>query len=141
MAWANGLYTVKNKEKYIGNKSPRYRSSWERSFFLFCDNHPAVIQWASEAIQVPYRNPLSGKQSIYIPDVFVMFQDKDGKQRSELIEIKPSSQVMLEANRKMSEKDRAVIAINHAKWKAAAAWCRFRNMTFRVVTEKDLFRQ
>jgi len=98
-----------------------------------------VVQWASEAIQVPYRNPLTGKQSIYIPDVFVMFQDKNGKQRSELIEIKPSSQVMMEANKKTSEKDRAVIAINHAKWKAAAAWCRFRNMTFRVVTEHQLF--
>lgn len=32
--WANGLYTVKNKEKYIGNKPPRFRSSWERSFFF-----------------------------------------------------------------------------------------------------------
>lgn len=70
-----------------------------------------------------------------------MFQDKNGKQRSELIEIKPSSQIMLERGKKISDRDRAAVAVNHAKWKAAAAWCRFRNMTFRVVSEKELFRQ
>lgn len=139
--WSQGQYTVKNKEKYIGNKIPKYRSSWELAFFRFCDNHPAVVKWASEAIQIPYKNPLTGKQSIYVPDVFVQFRDRDGKFRSELIEIKPMSQTLVENGKKLSEKDRLTIAVNHAKWKSAAQFCRFKNMTFRIVTERDLFRQ
>jgi len=139
--WMQGHYTPTHPEKYVGNVKPKYRSSWELAFFRFCDNHPSVLQWASEAVQIPYRNPFSGKQTVYVPDVFVMFQDKNGKQRAELIEIKPSSQTMIQEGRKVSEKDRATIAINHAKWKAAAQWCRFKNITFRVVTERDLFQQ
>jgi hypothetical protein len=38
--WANGLFEVKNPEKYAGNKVPRYRSSWEFAFMQFADNHP-----------------------------------------------------------------------------------------------------
>lgn len=139
--WSQGIYTVKNIEKYIGNKPPKYRSSWELAFMRFCDNHPAVVKWASEAIQIPYKNPLTGRQSIYVPDMFVQFRDREGKFRSELIEIKPLSQMLLESGKKISERDRLAIAINHAKWKSAAQFCRFKNMTFRVVSEKDLFKQ
>lgn len=139
--WVQGKYTLTHPEKYVGNTLPTYRSSWEMAFFRFCDNHPSVIQWASEAVQIPYRNPLTGKQTIYVPDVFVKFQDKNGQQRMELIEIKPSGQVMLREGQRATEQDRATIAINHAKWKAAAQWCRFKNISFRIVTEKDLFRQ
>ena len=50
--WANGIYEVANPEKYAGNKKPRYRSSWEHAFMRFADNHPSVIQWASESIKI-----------------------------------------------------------------------------------------
>ena len=53
--FASGKYTVKNPAKYAGNKTPMYRSSWEWAFMQFCDNHPGVIQWASEAIKIPYK--------------------------------------------------------------------------------------
>ena len=56
--YANGLYSLKNPQKYSGNKNPRYRSAWEHAFMRFCDNHPSVVNWASEAVQIPYRNPL-----------------------------------------------------------------------------------
>jgi hypothetical protein len=58
--------------------------------------------------------------------------------RAELIEIKPKKQSVVES--KMSSKDRAVVAINYAKWAAAQAWCKRQGLTFRVVTEDDMFK-
>jgi len=128
-----------NPEKYAGIKKPRYRSGWEHAFMRFCDNHPSVINWASESIQIPYRNPLTGKQSIYVPDFLIVYQDKGGKKRAELIEVKPESQTRLGA--KTSKHDKLAIAINHAKWEAAAKWCKLKGLQFRIVTENDIFHQ
>lgn len=136
--WAKGKFKPKNPDKYIGKKVPTYRSSWELAMFSFCDNHPSVLQWASEAIQIPYTNPLTGRQSIYVPDVLIVFQDRNNKQRVELLEIKPKSQTTMEAAGKNLGNQSAVI-VNYAKWQAAAQFCRFRNMTFRIVTEDNLF--
>jgi len=137
MRWANGLYELANPSKYAGTKKPRYRSSWEHAFMRFCDNHPSVISWASEGIQIPYRNPLTGRQSVYVPDFFIMYQNKNGKKRAELIEIKPESQTRL--NERTSQRDRLAIAINHAKWEAAAKWCRLKGVQFRIINEGDIF--
>jgi hypothetical protein len=137
--WANGLYECANPEKYAGLKRPRYRSGWEHAFMRFCDNHPSVINWASESIQIPYRNPLTGKQSIYVPDFLIVYQDKRGNKRAELIEVKPESQTRL--TEKTSKYDKLSIAVNHAKWEAAAKWAKHKGLTFRIVTEGDIFHQ
>ena len=69
--FARGKYEMKHPEKYIGNKVPTYRSSWEWSFMNFCDNNKSVQKWASEAIQIPYKDPLTGRQTVYVPDFFI----------------------------------------------------------------------
>lgn len=136
--WAQGIYEVKNPQKYVGKGKPKYRSGWEMSFFMFCDNNPSVLQWASESIQIPYRNPLTGKQTIYIPDIFMVYQNKHGEKIAEVVEIKPLKQTVL--NEAKSKKDKLAIALNHAKWQAANAWCKNQGIKFRVVTENELFR-
>jgi hypothetical protein len=135
--WANGIYEVANPDKYAGNRKPRYRSSWEHAFMRFADNHPSIIQWASESIKIPYRNPLTGRQSVYVPDFVLIYQDKGGKRRGELIEIKPSSQTTMTP--KTRDREKLQIALNHAKWEAAAKWCRLKGLHFRIVTEQDIF--
>jgi hypothetical protein len=137
--FAQGIYEVRNPEKYIGNHKPRYRSGWEFTFMQFCDNNKSVLKWASEALVIPYRHPLTGKPTNYIPDFFVVYQNKHGKQIAEVVEIKPKKQSLIES-RVASARDRAVVAINHAKWIAASAYCKQNGFTFRVVTEDDLFR-
>jgi hypothetical protein len=104
---------------------------------MFCDNNDKVLQWASESIQIPYRNPLTGKQTIYVPDFMVVYQSK-GKKVAEMIEIKPKKQTMITEKVK-SARDRAAVAVNHAKWAAANAWCARAGIKFRVVTEDDIF--
>jgi hypothetical protein len=136
--FAQGVYTPKNPEKYIGNHMPRYRSGWEFTFMQFCDNNKAVLKWASESLVIPYMHPLTGKRTNYIPDFFVVYQNKFGKQLAEVVEIKPKKQSLIES-RTASAKDRAVVAINHAKWASANAYCRQYGFNFRVITEDDLF--
>jgi hypothetical protein len=136
--YANGKYTIKNPEKYIGKRAPTYRSSWEFTFCAFCDNNPAVVNWASEAIQIPYRNPVSGKQTVYVPDFIIVYLDSKQKKHTELIEIKPSKEATMESAK--SYRDKLMVAINMAKWAAADNWARANNMRFRVVTEFDIFK-
>lgn len=138
--FAQGKFNIKNIEKYMGNRTPIYRSGWEFVFMKFLDENPAVINWASEPIKIPYRNPLTGKQTIYVPDFFITYVDKNSIQHSEMIEVKPANQSMQERVGKSSY-NRAHYILNQAKWAAARAFCRQNNIQFRVVTEGDLFHQ
>jgi hypothetical protein len=45
LKFAQGPYTPKNPDKYIGSKIPYCRSSWETAFCMFCDNNPAIESW------------------------------------------------------------------------------------------------
>lgn len=135
--YAQGKYNIKNTEKYVGRKSPTYRSSWEFSFMTFADNNPSVLQWASEPFMIPYRNPFTGRNTIYVPDFMMMYVDRSGQKHVEVIEVKPSKEVTMENAR--SVRDRAAVALNQAKWAAAHAWCRTYGMRFRVVTESDIY--
>jgi len=136
--YAQGKYQIKNLEKYMGKRLPTYRSSWEFTFCQFCDNNPAVLHWASEAIQIPYRNPVSGKQTVYVPDFLIVYTDANQRQHTEIIEIKPLKEATMETAK--SYRDKLMVAINMAKWAAADNWARANNMRFRVVTEYDLYR-
>lgn len=138
--WAQGKFAaLKHPEKYIGKKTPTYRSSWEWVVMNFFDNNPSVLQWASEAVKIPYRHPFTGKQTIYVPDFLVFYQDKNGNKKAELVEVKPSSQSsLMEAGKSKAAKE--TVVINQVKWAAARAWCAKQNITFRVLTEKEIFR-
>jgi hypothetical protein len=136
--FAQGVYKVTNTAKYVGKREPRYRSGWEHAFMRFCDSNDNILQWASESISIPYRHPVTGKNTIYIPDCLITYRTKDNQMKAEVIEIKPKKQSVLES--KASAKDRTIVAINYAKWDAATKWCRRQGLTFRVVTEDDIFR-
>ena len=138
MKFAKGKYNLKNPEKYIGLKTPTYRSGWEHAFMRLCDEHPNVGKWASESIKIPYRHPFTGKYTVYVPDFFVVYVDKNGKKHAELIEVKPASQTTMEKAGKSRSKQMQVV-INNAKWEAANAYSRQNRITFRVVSEEQLF--
>jgi hypothetical protein len=134
-----GFYEVKNANKYVGKGKPRFRSGWEFSFMMFCDNNDNVIQWASEPVSIPYRHPLTGKMTTYVPDFIVTYRGPNDTVRAELVEIKPKRQSVVES--KMKSNERAVIAVNYAKWDQATKWARQNGLTFRVITEDQIFHQ
>jgi hypothetical protein len=138
--YAQGIFVPTQPQKYIGKHNPKYRSGWEFTFMQFCDKNKSIIQWSSESIIIPYIHPLTGKRTNYIPDFLVVYENKHGHQKAEIIEIKPKKQSLIES-RVASARDRAVVAINHAKWASAMAFCKQNGLTFRVITEDDLFYQ
>jgi len=132
-----GFFEIKNSHKYVGLGKPKYRSGWEMTFMMFLDNNEHVLQWASEGVRIPYRNPITGKQSMYVPDFIVTYRGRDNTMRAEMIEIKPKKQSIIEE--RQSQRDRAQVAINYAKWAEAQKWCKRNGLTFRVITEDQIF--
>ena len=80
-----GRYTIKNKDKYLGDPSKViYRSLWERNAFRWCEGTPRVKKWNSEEIVIPYYYDADKRYHKYFPDVKMVMEDK-----TLLIEIKP----------------------------------------------------
>lgn len=140
LKFSQGVYKVKNLDKYVGSKAPTYRSGWELTFMTFCDNNPSVQNWASEPVKIPYRDPLTGKQTVYVPDFLITYVDKNLKKHVEMIEIKPANQTLAEKVGK-SAYNQSQYVKNMAKWEAANAWCRNQGIKFRIINETDIFHQ
>jgi len=138
LKFAQNFYKIKNPKKYIGTKEPYYRSGWEQTFMMFCDNNPAILEWASEPVKIPYRDPLTGKQTVYVPDFLIKYIDRNQKNHVEMIEIKPAKQQLLEKVGK-NPYDQAQYVKNMAKWESANIWCKSRGIKFRVINESDIF--
>jgi hypothetical protein len=138
LKFSKGIYKIRNPEKYVGNKIPTYRSSWELTFMNFCDNNPSIQQWSSEPIKIPYKDPLTGKQTVYVPDFLIVYVDKLMKKHAELIEIKPAKQTLKEKVGK-NPYDQAQYVKNMAKWAAASNWCKQQGIQFRIINENDIF--
>ncbi len=136
--FAQGKYVVINEDKYVGNRQPTYRSSWEWSFMKFCDTNPNIIKWASESIKIPYRDPFTGKGTIYVPDFFIQYADKTGRIHSEIIEVKPQNQTIYEKVGR-NRNNQIQYAKNIVKWRAAQEWCAKQGLKFRILNEQDLF--
>jgi len=137
--FAQGKFKIINQDKYVGRGDPTYRSSWEWAFMQFCDNNDNILQWASEPVRIPYRHPLTGKMTTYVPDFIITYRGPGNSLVAELVEIKPKKQSVLES--KANNRDRAVVAINYSKWAAAQKWCKANGLTFRVLTEDQIFHQ
>jgi len=138
LRFSQGSYKLKNPDKYIGRGTPRFRSSWEIAVMKMCDENPAIHQWASESVKIPYRDPLTGKATVYVPDFLVVFVDKSNKKRAEIWEIKPANQAILE-NVGKNKYNQAQYVRNMVKWQAARNYCKQAGMIFRIITEHDLF--
>ena len=140
-----GIYTPINKEKYMGQANPVYRSALERDFFLFFDNNPNVTAWVSEGIVVPYYNEIDKKVHNYFVDLIAAIKDETGKIQKYLIELKPFAQTQppKQSNSKKSSTvlyEQLMWHKNQCKWKAASDYAAKKGMKFIVLTEKYLER-
>ena len=77
------------------------------------------------------------EQTVYVPDFLMVYIDKSQQKHVEVIEVKPTKEAILENTK--SIRDRAVLALNTAKWAAASEFCKRLGMRFRVVTEQDIY--
>lgn len=143
--WRKGHYTVVNPDKYLGDPdNVIYRSSWELDAFRKLDLHPDIIGWASEEISIPYPKPqMDGSYSrgMYVPDLFIVKRNRNGGIDRELIEIKPDKYTKPSRARKplLKLQEQYQYTVNQHKWAAAEEWCKQYGITFRIMTEKNMF--
>jgi hypothetical protein len=140
--FTQGYYTPKNKEKYIGDSTKIiFRSSWELNLHLFLDNNPKVLKWASEPIAIPYLKPTDKQIHKYYPDYYVEYIDKNNVLHKEIIEVKPHKQTIVSKshNRRSKIYEDIQFAINKAKWLSCTLFCKKHGLTFRLLTEKQMF--
>ena len=139
MNYLQGKYKVKNPQKYKGNVgSVQYRSSWELNVFNYMDRNPDVILWNSEEVVVPYRSPIDGRMHRYFVDIWM----KNKKGDVYLIEIKPYAQTKPPIKKKRITKkylnEVKTWGVNQAKWEAANDYCKKKDWSFQILTEKEL---
>lgn len=142
--YRQGKFKPQKPEKYKGDPTKIvYRSSYELKFMQYCDLTESVNEWRSEEFFIPYISPIDNKVHRYFPDFFVKYKDKNGNNRTLVVEIKPEKDLkMPEQSPKRKTKSWAfrvkTWAINQAKWKAAKEFCSDRKWEFRILTEKEL---
>jgi hypothetical protein len=137
--FSQGYFHPQHPEKYVGDINKIvYRSSWELKFNQFMDSNPNILKWGSESFAIPYIKPTDQRVHKYYPDYYVVYRDKHGVTHTEVIEVKPASQVSLKKRANLYEQ--LTYAINDAKWRAAKEFCDLHGITFRIVTEKELFK-
>ena len=137
------IYTPINKHKYKGIANPVCRSSWEYDFCRLLDSDNNVLEWSSEAVQIPYM--INGKRHRYFPDFSAVLKLKNGGIKKIIYEIKPYTQTQPPKTgknkaRKTILNERKTFQKNIAKWKAAQRYCNKLGYEFKIITEKQLYK-
>lgn len=136
-----GFFKPTNPSKYVGKADGIvFRSSWELRFCRWCDANPAVLQWTSEEIVIPYFSAVDQRQHRYFVDFFIKVQKADGTVVKYLVEIKPKEQTLPPKNprSKFYQEQVKTYVTNQEKWKAATAWANQHDSKFIILTEYEL---
>ena len=106
---------------------------------VYCDNNPAILEWGSEEVIIPYISPLDGRRHRYFPDFYIKVRQADGSTKKIIIEVKPKKQCgpppIPKKKTKRFINEVRTWGVNKAKWEAAIEWCNDRGMEFKILTE------
>lgn len=108
----------------------------------YLDENPAIVEWRSEEIAIPYRSPLDNKIHRYFPDFIVKVKTKEGTLKTMMLEVKPEYQTQEPQKKKRITKqyisEVATWGVNQAKWASATEYCLDKGWEFKLITEKHL---
>ncbi len=108
----------------------------------YLDNHPEVVEWASEEFSIPYLSPLDNKVHRYFPDFWIKKRTADGSLETIVVEIKPLKQTQPPQPKKRMTKaylqEVKAWGINSSKWQYAKKFCEERKWKFQIMTENEL---
>lgn len=142
--WQQRKFYPKNPSKYRGDPTQIFmRSSWETRFSIWADSNPAIIEWSSETVVIPYLSPVDNRWHRYFVDFWIKVKDRDGKLTTYLVEIKPHKQsvppeVKKGKHTKTLMMESATFLVNQAKWQYAKQYAAQRGWQFIVITENEL---
>lgn len=142
-----GFYKIINKEKYVGNNKPFFRSSWESRVMSFFDLNTNVVAWSSERVVVPYKLPATidgtGKVRRYFVDFYCEIKDNEGRIKKFLVEVKPKAQGKPPKQPKRITKSYKsqcmTFMVNQFKWESAKKYCEKKGYKFIVLTEDEIY--
>ena len=144
--YKQGVFSPQNMKKFLNPEGMAvYRSKLEMQFMQICDSNPAIIEWSSERVIIPYFNSVKQSTSRYFVDFYI--KTSDGRRM--IIEVKPERQMKTALNgvkntlRKNVKRstllyESAMAQMNKDKWDAAKKWANSKGMEFFVVTEKTI---
>ncbi len=138
-----GKFSPKNAYKYKGDPTNIvYRSLWELRVMKYLDENPAIIEWGSEELAIPYICPTDNRWHRYFPDFIVKARLPDGKSQVMILEVKPKKETKEPKKKKKVTKQYITEVMtwgkNQAKWKAATEYCADRGWQFKLITEDQL---
>ncbi len=149
--YKQGLYTLLNPDKYIGNPIDiKFRSSWEQAFCRYLDTNDKIIRWAVEQPIITYQD-LRNHTHRYFPDFYYELMKNGDPQNSVrvIVEIKPA----IELNPPEKPKNETGKALenyeyairthikNKLKWNAAEEFAKKNGMEFVIITEDRLIKE
>lgn len=139
-----GKFNPKNPQKYAGNlDNIIWRSTYELKVMKYLDENSNVVEWSSEEIVIPYKDPTQNKWRRYFPDFLAKIRRPDGSIQTLMLEVKPYEQTKEpKVQKKRTKKyitEVTTWAVNDAKWKAARELCADKGWEFRLITEKEIF--
>lgn len=149
--YQQGVYTLINPQKYIGNPLDiKFRSSWEQSFCRYLDTNDKIIKWTSEQPVITYFDS-NNKPHRYFPDFyFEMLKNDDSMDYKRIIvEIKPSTELeppkkpQNETGKALENYEYALRTYikNKTKWSYAVDYANKNNMEFIIITEQRLIKE
>ena len=141
--YRQGVYPIRNKEKYRGKLPCIYRSSQEYYLMKWCDVNDRIVEWSSESIAIPYRKPTDNRYHRYFVDFHMVYRASDGSTQKYLLEYKPKKFTRRpEKTARMSQKTYNYLCetymVNQAKWKAANEYAKKHGAKFMVLSEDTI---
>lgn len=110
----------------------------------YFDLREEIQQWQSEEKCIGYFDPIRKKYRRYFPDFLIKYRNSKGDLITEIIEVKPKSEV-IGPPRNPKRKTKSWVTrvqtymTNQAKWKAAEKYCHERGWRWRIMTETEIF--
>ncbi len=143
-----GIYKPTNREKCLNKVPVVYRSFLEARLFRVLDRSSNVLEWSSEQVIIPYKNPVKSAQegetvySRYFVDVYMKMTIGEEVKKF-IVEIKPFAQTQPPKPSKKKKTSTVIYenaqwSVNQAKWEAARKWAEKKGMDFLIITEKNI---
>ena len=134
-----GTYHVSNKEKYVGQYEPEYKSKLEAKMMYYLDHNPGVLKWTYESFPIKYVDESSnGKIRNYYIDFVAVVKGEKGPQ-TVWIEVKSEAETKMPGPKARKNPETMKVWIkNQCKWKAARQLAESRGHKFVVISEREL---
>lgn len=135
-----GTYHVSNREKFVGNYDPIYKSKLEAKMMFYLDHNSNVLRWNYESFPIKYRDESSGgKIRNYYIDFTAVVKTAENRLQTVWIEVKSESETRPPKGVAKNNPTNVKIWLkNQSKWKAARTLAESKGHKFVVISEKEL---